>query len=124
MNEYEINDIREKQLTKTTFSNYKKTEVKKTLIQQLYKENLEQSLFWSCELICSGAYMDLWEIILLFISKYIHLGNPKIAIYIELRFQNFKSIVGGYIGNELPMRNNEKIRTLFGEIITMINLYL
>ena len=124
MNEYEINDIREKKdLKGATFSNYKKSEVKKTLIQQMYKENLEQSLYWSCELICSGAYMDLWEIILLFISKYIHLGNPKIAIYIELRFQHFKSIItGGYIGNELPMRNNEKIRTLFGEIITVLCL--
>ena len=124
MNEYEISDIREKKdLKGGTFSNYKKSEVKKTLIQQLYKENLEQSLFWSCELICSGAYMELWEIILLFISKYIHLGNPKIAIYTELRFQNFKSIVtGGYIGNELAMRNNEKIRTLFAEIITVLCL--
>ena len=86
-----IADTREKFKT-DTFSNYKKSEVKKTLIQQMYKENLEQSLYWSCELICSGAYMELWEIILLFISKYIHLGNPKIPIYIELRFNNFKDI--------------------------------
>ena len=124
MNEYEINDIREKkQLTKTTFSNYKKTEVKKTLIQQLYKENLEQSLFWSCELICSGALYGFMGNYTSFYFKIHTFRKSKIAIYIELRFQNFKSIItGGYIGNELPMRNNEKIRTLFGEIITILCL--
>ena len=124
MNEFEINDKREpKELKSISFSKYKKSEVKKKLLEQLYKENLEQSLYWSCELICSGAFMDLWELIILYVSKFIHLGNPKIAIYLELRFQNFKTIVtNGYIGNELSMRNNDKIRKLFAEIITILCL--
>ena len=65
--------------------------------------------------------MDLWEIIILFISKFIHLGNPKLPTYIDMRFNNFKNIViNGYIGNELAMRNNQKIRNIFAEIITVL----
>ena len=124
MNDNEINDIRQlKELRQITFSNFKKSEVKKKMIDVMFKENLEQSLFWSTELICSGAFMELWEIIILFISKFIHLGNPKIPIYVELRYNQFKSIViNGYIGNELSMRNSPKIRNLFAEIITILCL--
>ena len=69
MNEFEINDKREpKELKSISFSKYKKSDVKKKLLEQLYKENLEQSLYWSCELICSGAFMDLWELIILYVS--------------------------------------------------------
>ena len=103
MNDNEINDIRQsKDFKGMTFSKFKRSEVKKTLIKELFNENLEQSLYWSIELICTGCYMDLWEIIILFISKYIHLGNPKLPTYVEMRFNNFKNIViNGYIGNEL-----------------------
>ena len=122
MDDNEINDIREmKDFKGITFSKFKRSEVKKLLMAELFKENLEQSLFWSIELICTGCYMELWEIIILFISKYIHLGNPKLPTYIEMRFNNFKNIVSnGYIGNELSMRNNIKIRNIFAEIITVL----
>ncbi len=107
----EINDTRLlKEFKSVTFSGYKRSDVKKHLLTQLFNANLEQSLNWTAELICCGAFMELWEIILLFLSKYIHLGNPKIPIYIELRFNNFKHIVtNGYIGNELQLRNNNKL---------------
>ena len=38
------------------------------------------------------------------------MGNPLLPTYLNLRFNDFKSIAnGGYMGNEIKMRNNTKI---------------
>ena len=115
MNDNEINDIRQsKDFKGMTFSKFKRSEVKKLLVKELFNENLEQSLYWSIELICTGCYMDLWEIIILFISKYVHLGNPKIVIYLEMRYQVFRNIMKqGHYTSELQLRNNPNIRNIF-----------
>ena len=122
MNDNEINDIRtSKDFTGITFSNFKKSEVKKQLLNDLFKGKVENSCYWGTELICAGHYMELWEIILLYTTKNIHLGNPKLPIYINMRFQNFKQIVElGYTQNEMAMRNNPKIRKLFNEILCVL----
>ena len=65
--------------------------------------------------------MEIWETIFLLVGKNIHLANPKLPSYIETRYQNFRDIVGGgYVGNELSMRNNPKIRRLFCEIVCVL----
>ena len=124
MNEILINDIRtSKDFTNLTFSKFQRSEVRKALIESLENNNIEPSLFWSAELICAGHYNDIWNIIIYFIGKFINTANPKLAIYTNIRFENFKNIIiNGYRENELALRNNEKIRKIIAEIIIIICL--
>ena len=119
-----INDIRTmNDFKKISFSGFEKTKVTKELIINLINSNIESSLYWSVELICSGHFKELWECIILFISKHIHIGNPKLPIYLAMRIDDFKNIVkNGFLGNELDLRNNGKIRKLFAEIIIILSL--
>ena len=120
----EINDIRElNEFKGISFSQYKKTDVKKKLIESILSGMVEPSCYWCCELLCAGHYIDIWEIILYYISKYIHLGNPKIAIYIEMRYNVFRNIMSQTMFvTDLDARNNESLRKLFAEIICVITL--
>lgn len=114
----DINDIRiPSQFKGYTFSKFKKTEVVKQYLDNLKKGRIEPACYWSAELVCSGHFMDVWETIILYISKYIHLGNPNIIRYIENRYEIFRNIMakGQYI-NELQLRNHPTIRSLFAEI--------
>ena len=120
----EINDIRSpSQFKGISFSKYKKVDVKAQFIDAMLKGKIEPACNWCAELICAGHYSDAWEIILYYMAKHIHLGNPKLAIYLEMRYDVFRNIMGqGFHLNELELRNNEKIRKLFAEIICTLTL--
>lgn len=121
---HEINDMRQANDFKgVSFSDYKKGDVKKQLIDAMLCNKLETACYWSAELICAGHFSDLWEIILYFTSKHIHIGNPKIAIYLEMRYNIFRNIMNkANIVNEIDARNDEECRKLFAEVMITLSL--
>lgn len=120
----EINDVRlATDFKSVTFSKFKKTDVRSQLIQSMKNGRLEPACYWCAELVCAGHFMEIWEIILHYAGKHIHLGNPKVVSYLEMRFAIFKNIVTqGQFLNELQLRNNPTIRKLFAEIITVLTV--
>ena len=120
----EISDIRgKKEFKKISFSEFKKTDVKKELLNNLKNGNIEQACYWSAELICAAHFVDIWDTIIHFMGKFIYLGNPKLPLYIELKIDKFKNIINkGYHDNLLKLRNNKNIRELFAEIMCVLCL--
>jgi hypothetical protein len=121
MVEIEINDIRDKpKFRSTTFSKFKIQDVRKELIKCLIESTIEPACYWSAELICSGHYEELVDILLYFYSKYIHIGNPKLTLYLELRINNLKAFVNNSNHDMLSLRNNNKVRTIFAEMVCVL----
>ena len=117
-----INDIRNApDFQGYSFSNFKRTEVRNTLIKSILNEKIEEACYWSAELVCAGHFGEVWEIIILILSKHIHLANPKISIYVENRYTQFKKIVNnGEFISELEVRNDYRVRNIFAEIISFL----
>lgn len=123
-NTSEINDVRSPpQFKGISFSNYKKTDVRNQLIENIKNGKLEPAAYWCAELVCAGHFQEIWEIVLHYAGKHIHLGNPKIIIYLQMRYEIFRNIMakGEYLV-EHDLRNNATIRRLFAEVVSVLAL--
>jgi hypothetical protein len=120
----EINDIRTPtQLKGISLSGFKKTEVRTQFIENMKKGKVEPACYWCAELVCAGHYADVWETILHYVGKHIHLGNPKLVIYLDRRMNIFKNIMSqGHFLSDLELRNNNNIRKLFAEIVCILTI--
>tara|TARA_B100000902_G_scaffold399988_1_gene474293 strand:+ start:1137 stop:2198 length:1062 start_codon:yes stop_codon:yes gene_type:complete len=120
MEQDNINDIR-REFRNITFSKFQKSKAKQELLLSMYYTKIENACYWCAEFICAGHFLDLWDIIILYYCKYIYSGNPKLPIYLSMRFNNFYDILtNGYSSNILVLRNNSKIRKIFSEIICIL----
>jgi hypothetical protein len=112
-----IADVRT--FTTTTFSNYKTTAVRKELVNVLLKSDIEAAAYWTAELVCSGHFEELWDVLFLFYAKYVHIANVKIANYMDLRFATFRDLILKE-AVELNLRNQPQVRRLFAEIVYVL----
>ena len=117
-----INDIRKPDEYKgISFSAYKKTAAVKELMTGIRDNRTEPACYWAAELVCAGHFVDVWETILSCAAKHIHVANPALFPYLELRLGSFREIVkSGFAGDELQMRNNSRVRKLFAEVICVL----
>ena len=124
MSSSQINDIREIQdFRGFSFSRYKKIDVRNQFIENMKKGKVEPACYWCAELICAAHYEEVWESIFYFVGKHIHIGNPKIPIYLEKRYTVFRNIMNqGHFSSPLQLRNNDTIRKMFAEIVAVITL--
>ena len=120
----EIKDLRRSaDFRGTTFSNYKKTTVRKNMIECMLKSKVEPACYWSIELICAGHFSELWDIFLQYVGKHIHIGNPKVVIYLEKRFDMFRNVIEtANFTDETQLRNHPTIRQMFAEIVSTLTL--
>lgn len=119
-----INDIRTvAQFRGVTFSNFKLVDAAKELTQSILGNKIEPACYWSAEFICSGHFTEIWDLLIQIYAKYIHMGNPKLAVYIQVKLDMFKCVLrNGYTDHPMSMRNNERIRNLFSEIVCVMCL--
>jgi hypothetical protein len=105
-----------------TLSNFKRTDVRKALLDAMSTDKMEPACYWTAELLCSGHLDDIWELFFHFMSKHIHVGNPRLPIYMLRRFQNFRHWFREQdeMYSELEARNDPMVRTIIIEIVSIL----
>ena len=96
----------------SSFSNYKKRDITKKLVLSMYYGKLEEAFFWTCEMLCSNMIVEIWNSFFLLMSKYIHVYNPKLPIYLFKKFNDFKQHSIQH-NHDLELRNSQEVRMCF-----------
>lgn len=94
-----------------TFSNFKKSKVLKELENCICYQKKEEAFYWTGELICSGHLLDLWNLYFHVMCKYIHVNNPRLPLYLDKKYNEFK-VIANQRSNDLELRNIEEVRTI------------
>jgi hypothetical protein len=103
-----------------TFTNNKKTTVLKELEKCIYYQQTDQALLWTADLLCSGFLIEIWNLYIHILCKYIHIHNPKITLYIHKKFTDFKKMLED-CEDDLQLRNKEEARTLFFSVTLLLS---
>ena len=126
MNElYQIDDSRNTQDFKMkTFSGFKKTDVMNAVLKSIETKKIENACYWASECIVSGYVLALWEKLIVFSSKIVHINNPNLPVYLlrknKVLFNQVTRIHSKSKENELLLRNSQMIRNLFFDVISTL----
>lgn len=123
-NSYIIKDIRTaKDLKGITLCGYKRKDVIKAFQNSIINNKLEDSIRWCVELHVSCLNSTIWNILKNIYIKYIHINSPKFFIYLSKREKDYNNIINKYPkGHEIYTRNNQEIRNLYSELVSISTL--
>ena len=121
-----INDNRTiKNFKEKTFSGFKKNEVINTVLKSIEGKKIENACNWTTECILSGYSLILWEKLLNFSSKIIHINNPHIPYYLFRKNKIFMNQIERLQTKSkdkyLLLRNSQMIRNLFFDVVTTLS---
>ena len=111
-----------------TFSGFKKTDVINTVLKSIEAKKIEQACYWATESIVSGYSNTLWDKLIIYACKVVHINNPRLP-YILMKkniiYNNQINLLDKKSkGNVLLIRNSQMIRNLFFDIITTLCISL
>ena len=109
-----------------TFSDFKKTDVIKKLFKCIETDKIEEACYWVTECIVSGYSQELFEKLIIFNSKVIHINNPKLPEFLWRKYKTFLSSFDHISKKErdklIHLRNTQSVRNcLFDIVTTMTN---
>lgn len=111
-----------------TFSGFKKTQVINAVLKDIEAKKIESACHWTTECLISGYGNILWEKLLIFSSKVIHINNPQIPQYLYNKnfiYKNqLKRLDDKNKDKFLLLRNSQMIRNLFFDVVTTLTTSL
>ena len=101
-----------------SYSNYKKSDVKKRFNNCLKNKELDNALHWAVELDMSGEQEYIWNQIIYYYCDYINIFNSSFIIFYYKRYQSFKYYTKKIYDNKYDYRNSLKMRNHLSELIS------
>ena len=107
-----------------TFSDFKKKDVFKKLFECLGSQKIEESCYWVTECIVSGYNLELFEKLIIYCSKMIHINNPSLPTFLWRRYKTFLNsfdhIDKKHRDQLIHLRNTQSVRNCFFDLVTTI----
>lgn len=111
---------------KFSYNNYKKSSVFSHWQKQLQIQSYEVACHWTTEIDCSGWQEMLWDKIILFSSKYIHLHSPKLPLLIAKNYMEYLEYHKKHALHSTKMEvascNNQKLRSNLCQVVGLLCL--
>ena len=122
---YQINDTRLlNDFKDCTFCGFKKSDVFNTLFKNIDKNMIENACNWITECIVSGYSLVIWDKLLIYAFKTIHINNPFLPQYLlnktQILYNQFKRLNIKDKDIVLILRNSQMIRNLFFDVIVTL----
>ena len=107
-----------------TFSGFKKKDVCNELFKSIEKGKVENTCYWITECIVSGYTLEIFEKLIIFSSKVIHINNPKLPSFLWNKYSAFINSIDHISKKErkqyIHLRNTQSIRNcLFDVSVTL-----